>query len=224
MYGLDFTYDNLELALSVPGLHADQVEVLATEPSGRVRSKLGVVAATVKAIELTSADPYDVWPPTRCPTAVRTCLAATPVGTTDFGDCGSFREVSVCGLPNQVTGLYPSPDDQTALRQALAGLQVPTGKSVTFAYGTSNTRGVSMELVAQGWLRTTNSTAAVGAALTPGQVNTLLDGWNARSLVPAAQAVVYQNSFRAIRLDEPGATHVVLLFQNAFRLVVITLR
>ncbi|MCU0702269.1 MAG: hypothetical protein MUC96_37710 [Myxococcaceae bacterium] len=225
VYGLDFTYDDLALALDVPGVNADQVEVLASEPGGRFRSKLAVVAATVKAVELTSADPYTVWPPTRCPTAVRTCLTATPIGATDFGDCGSYREVSVCGLPNQVTQLYPSPDDQTALQQALAALQVPAGKSVTFtAYGTSNTRNVPMELVAQGWKQTTNSPATVGATLTPGQVNTLLDGWNARSMVPAAQAVVYQQSFRAIRLDEPGATHVVLLFQSAFRMVVITLR
>jgi hypothetical protein len=225
VYGLDFTYDNLALALDSPGVNADQVEVLATEPSGRVRSKLAVLAATVKAIDLTMADPYEVWPPTRCPTAVRTCLDATPVGATDFGDCGSFREVSVCGLPNQVTQLYPSPDDLTALTQARAALQVPAGKSVTFAaYGTSNTRSVPMELVAEGWRRTTNSTATVGPTLTAGQVNTLLDGWNARSMVPAAQRVVLQNSFRAIRLDEPGATHVVLLFQSAFRMVVVTLR
>jgi hypothetical protein len=43
-------------------------------------------------------------------------------------------------------------------------------------------------------------------------------------LVPAMQRVVLQTSFRAVRLDGPGVTHVVLYSSGAFRLTVFTLR
>lgn len=228
-YDVDFSYDNLSLALDVPGVNADQVEFTgqSTTPStaGQLRSKLAVLGVTVKAVALTTGDPYQVWASDRCPTAVRTCLNATPVGATDFGDCGSYREVNACGLPNQVPALFPSPDDLTPLRQALDLLQTPAGKSVAFSvYGLHNTRNVSPELAARAWLDQTSTTATIGATLTPGQVNTLLDGWAARSMVPAAQRAMFQNSFRAVRLNGATETHVVLFFSSAARIVVFTLR
>ncbi|MCU0698442.1 MAG: hypothetical protein MUC96_18230 [Myxococcaceae bacterium] len=216
---VDFSYE--ALARSLGGT----VTATARSIDGQARTKTATLSVTVRAVQLTTADPYQVWPPVGCPTAVRTCLNATPVGATDFGACGSYREVSACGLPNQVPALFASPDDLTALDQALAALQVPAGKRVTFsAYGLHSTRNVTPELAARGWLEATSTRAAVTGTLTAGQVNTLLDGWSARSLVPAAQRVVYQTSFRAVRLDEPGATHVVLYFSGAARLVVFTLR
>jgi hypothetical protein len=216
---VDFSYDALSRSLG------GTVTATARSIDGQPRTKTATLAVTVSAVALTTDDPYQVWPPTRCPTEVRTCLNATPVGATDFGACGSYREVSACGLPNQVPALFASPDDLTALTQALAALQVPAGKTVTFsAYGLQSTRNVTPELAARGWLEATGSRASVTGALTAGQVNTLLDGWNARALVPAAQRVVLQTSFRAVRLDEPGATHVVLYFSGAFRLVTFTLR
>jgi hypothetical protein len=179
----------------------------------------------VKAVALTTGDPYQVWASDRCPTAVRTCLNATPVGATDFGDCGSYREVNACGLPNQVPALFPSPDDLTPLRQALDLLQTPAGKSVAFSvYGLHSTRNVTPELAARAWLDQTSTTATIGATLTPGQVNTLLDGWSARTMVPAAQRAMFQNSFRAVRLNGASETHVLLFFSSAARIVVFTLR
>jgi hypothetical protein len=174
---------------------------------------------------MTTGDPYQVWPSDRCPAAVRTCLNATPVGATDFGDCGSYREVNACGLPNQIPSLFPSPDDLTPLNRALAALQTPAGKSVAFSvFGLHSTRNVTPALAARAWLDQTGTTATPGPTLTPGQVNTLLDGWNARTMVPAAQSAMYQNTFRAIRLDGATETHVVLFFSSAARIVVITLR
>jgi hypothetical protein len=182
-------------------------------------------SVTVKGLALTIDDPYQVWPSARCPTAVRTCLNATPVGATDFGDCGSYREVNACGLPNQVPSLFPSPDDLTPLNQALAALQTPAGKTVSYSvFGLHSTRNVTPELAARAWLDQTSTTATVGATLTPGQVNTLLDGWSARTMVPAAQRAMFQNSFRALRLDGDGQTHVLLYFSSAARMVVLTLR
>jgi hypothetical protein len=52
----------------------------------------------------------------------------------------------------------------------------------------------------------------------------LLDGWSARTMVPAAQRAMFQNSFRALRLDGAGQTHVLLYFSSAARMVVLTLR
>ena len=156
---------------------------------------------------------------------MRTCLNATPVGATDFGDCGSYREVNACGLPNQIPSLVPSPDDLTPLNQALAALQTPAGKTVSYSvFGLHSTRNVTPELAARAWLDQTGTTATIGTALTPGQVNTLLDGWSARTMVPAAQRAMYQNTFRALRLDGAGQTHVLLYFSSAARMVVFTLR
>ncbi|MDP1918576.1 MAG: hypothetical protein Q8L14_20170 [Myxococcales bacterium] len=224
-YDVDFTYDNLALALDVPGPTAVAVQFNGASTTGQARTKFSVLGVTVKALALTTDDPYDVWPSARCSTAVRTCLNATPVGATDFGDCGSYREVNACGLPNQIPALFPSPDDLTPLNQALAALQTPAGKSVTFSvYGLHSTRNVTPELAARAWLDQTSTTATIGAALTPGKVNTLLDGWSARTMVPAAQRAMFQNTFRAVRLDGAGETHVVLFFSSAARMVVFTLR
>ncbi len=224
-YDVDFSYDNLALALDVPGVNADKVEFTGQSTTGAIRTKLSVLGVTVKGLALTIDDPYQVWPSARCPTAVRTCLNATPVGATDFGDCGSYREVNACGLPNQVPSLFPSPDDLTPLNQALAALQTPAGKTVSFSvFGLHTTRNVTPELAARAWLDQASTTATVGATLTPGQVNTLLDGWSARTMVPAAQRAMFQNSFRALRLDGAGQTHVLLYFSSAARMVVLTLR
>ena len=224
-YDVDFTYDNLSLALDVPGPTAVPVQFNGASTTGQVRTKLSVLGATVKGLALTTDDPYQVWPSARCPTEVRTCLNATPVGATDFGDCGSYREVNACGLPNQIPSLFPSPDDLTPLNQALAALQTPAGKTVAYSvFGLHSTRNVTPELAARAWLDQTSTTATIGATLTPGQVNTLLDGWNARTMVPAAQRAMFQNSFRALRLDGAGQTHVLLYFSSAARMVVFTLR
>ena len=224
-YDVDFTYDNLALALDVPGVNADQVEFTGASTTGQLRSKLAVLGVTVKALAMTTGDPYQVWPSASCPSAVRTCLNATPVGATDFGDCGSYREVNACGLPNQIPSLFPSPDDLTPLTRALAALQTPAGKTVAFSvFGLHSTRNVTPALAARAWLDQTGTTATPGPTLTPGQVNTLLDGWSARTMVPAAQSAMYQNTFRAIRLDGATETHVVLFFSSAARIVVITLR
>ncbi len=224
-YDVDFTYDNLALALDVPGPTAVAVQFNGASTTGQARTKFSVLGVTVKALALTTDDPYDVWPSSRCSTAVRTCLNATPVGATDFGDCGSYREVNACGLPNQIPALFPSPDDLTPLNQALAALQTPAGKSVAFSvYGLHSTRNVTPELAARAWLDQTSTTATIGATLTPGQVNTLLDGWSARTMVPAAQRAMFQNAFRAVRLNGATETHVVLFFSSAARIVVFTLR
>lgn len=224
-YDVDFTYDNLSLALDVPGTTAAPVEFKGQSTTGVLRTKLSVLGVTVKALEMTTADPYQTWPSASCPTAVRTCLNATAVGATDFGDCGSYREVNACGLPNQIPALFPSPDDLTPLNGALAALQTPAGKSVAFSvFGLHTTRNVTPALAARAWLDQTGTTATVGVTLTPGQVNTLLDGWSARPMVPAAQQAMFQQTFRAIRLDGATETHVLLFFSSAARIVVITLR
>ncbi len=228
-YNVDFTFDALRSGLD-DGAAGRRVQFVATATTGVLRTKTALLTAAVKAVQVTTGDPYQAWPSASCTEPVRTCLAATSIGATDFGDCGTYRQVNRCGLPNQVPALFGSPDDLTALTQALALVTPPAGKTVTFAaFGLFDNRNVTADLAARGWLRQSGVTGTVGVALTPGQVNTLLDGWNARSLVPAAQRTVLQNSFKAIRVDSTSATgapevHVVLLFSGASRLTVFSLR
>lgn len=225
-WNVDLSFDDLALALSVPGVNSDKVEFTLAEGSA-LRSKLAVLAGTVSGLELTTADPYQVWFPTRCTTPVRACLNALPVGTTDFGDCGTYREVDACGLPNQVPALFSSPDDLTALDAALAQVRatLPAGKSVAYTAFGVNGRNATVELVGRAWLdQVSLANATVVGTLTPGQVNTLLDGWQARALVPAAQRVVYQSAFKALRIDAGGRSHVLLYFATAARLVVLTVQ
>ncbi len=233
-WNVDFAFDDLALALSVPGVNSEKVEFVVNE-AGRPRNKLAVLVATVSAVELTTQDPYQVWPPVRCTTEARACLNAKPIGTTDFGDCGSYRLVDACGLPNQIPGLYPSPDDFRVMDVALAQVRatLPAGKTVeVVGYGV-NGRNATVELVGRAWMDQSGvENPTVVGTLTPGRLNTFLDGWNARSLVPAAQAVEFQKSFKALRIDSQrtmGATverrsHVLLFFSTAARVIVITLQ
>ena len=228
-YSVDFTFDALRSALD-DGAAGRRVEFVATASTGVLRAKTALLVAAVKTVEVTTADPYQVWPAAACTEPVRACLAATPLGATDFGDCGTYRQVNRCGLPHQVPALFGSPDDLSALNQALALVAPPAGRTVTFgAFGLFDNRNVTADLAARGWLRQVGGTGTVGAVLTPGQVNTLLDGWNARSLVPALQHTVLQNSFKAIRVDSISSTgaqelHIVVLFTTASRLTVFSLR
>ena len=228
-YSVDFTFDALRSGLD-DGAAGRKVQFVATATTGVLRTKTSALTAAVKTVQVTTADPYQVWPSATCTEPVRTCLAATAIGATDFGDCGTYRQVNRCGLPNQVPALFGSPDDLTALNQALALITPPAGKTVTFgAFGLFDNRNVTADLAARGWLRQVGGTGTVGASLTPGQVNALLDGWNARSLVPALQQTVLQNSFKAVRVDSLSASgapelHVVVLFIGASRLTVFSLR
>lgn len=228
-YAVDFSFEALRSAL-VDGAAGGRVQFVATQPPSTLRTKTALLVVTVKRVQMTTSDPYDIWPSVTCTDAVKTCLAATPIGATDFGDCGTYREVNRCGLPHQIPALFSSPDDLTALNQALSSVQVPAGKSVSFgAFGLFDNRNVTVELAARGWLQQVGLTGTIGAPLTAGQVNTLLDGWNARALVPAAQRTVLQNAFKAVRVDSVSATgapevHVVLLFTTASRVTVFSLR
>lgn len=56
-------------------------------------ASLGLV---VQSLELTTLDPYEVWPRPGCDEAVRSCLGALPAGTTDLSRCGTFLEVQAC--------------------------------------------------------------------------------------------------------------------------------
>ncbi|MBK6688684.1 MAG: hypothetical protein IPG45_29700 [Deltaproteobacteria bacterium] len=52
----------------------------------------------VRSLDLTTGDPYEVWPQATCQDHVRSCLGALPAGTGDTSACGSFLEVRACPL------------------------------------------------------------------------------------------------------------------------------
>jgi hypothetical protein len=229
-FNIDFSFDSLALALDVPQTNARKVEFVATESNGSVRKKRGVLTTVLSKLELTSEDPYEFWPTQTCAVAVRNCLNSKPIGTTDFASCGTYRQVEVCGLPNQLPVLRPSPDDLRALETAIAQVRasLPAVKKIRYEAFYVEGRNATAQLVAQAWITQASSGSTVVGPLTPSKVNTLLDGHQARRLVGAAQQVVFQNAFQAIQLKTLAGpnegTHVLLYFSSAARAVVITMQ
>jgi hypothetical protein len=51
------------------------------------------LGARVARLDLTTGDPYQIWPPIVCGATAKACVASLPA---DLGQCGSYREVSRC--------------------------------------------------------------------------------------------------------------------------------
>ncbi len=50
----------------------------------------------IEGLSLTTKDPYDTWPQAPCDVRVLACMRSRPVGTSDLGDCGTYRQVLIC--------------------------------------------------------------------------------------------------------------------------------
>ncbi|MBL8951448.1 MAG: hypothetical protein JNK82_11760 [Myxococcaceae bacterium] len=83
----DLSYEQL-----AAGLGGAQVQVIATAPARSYTRKLKL-GVKLEALDLTTLDPYDAWPPVTCGPAAYACVAAAP---TDLGACGDYREVQAC--------------------------------------------------------------------------------------------------------------------------------
>ncbi|MCA9592209.1 MAG: hypothetical protein KC776_02835 [Myxococcales bacterium] len=83
----DWTYESLMAA----GFPAGNTITLAAEPL----EKHAELELKVLSLSMTTLDPYSVWPDPECQAEVSQCIAAT--AGADLGDCGSYREVQVCG-------------------------------------------------------------------------------------------------------------------------------
>ncbi|WNG50896.1 hypothetical protein F0U60_47290 [Archangium minus] len=63
---------------------------------GVAMQKTARLVARVTELAVTDGDAYDVWPSPGCDPAVYNCYHSQPAGTTDFGQCGTYRQVLRC--------------------------------------------------------------------------------------------------------------------------------
>lgn len=86
VYIFDLTFTQIHSALG---------QTVTIEAFGPTRNylKYGVLNAKVEDVQVTSGDPWTVWPEPSCNPAVRTCLQQYPA---ELAQCGNYLEVSGC--------------------------------------------------------------------------------------------------------------------------------
>ena len=92
-YRLDWSYPALHQAIDP---HTVPLTFSAGADNGVAMQKTARLVARVTEFALTDGDAYDVWPSPGCDPAVYTCYHSQPAGTTDFGHCGTYRQVQRC--------------------------------------------------------------------------------------------------------------------------------
>lgn len=76
-------------------IHAAMGKTVTIEAFGSTRNylKYGVLGAKVEDVQVTSGDPWVVWPEPSCDPAVRACLQQYPA---ELAQCGNYLQVSGC--------------------------------------------------------------------------------------------------------------------------------
>ncbi len=92
-YKLDWTYTRLHEAIDP---HTVPLAFSAGGDHGATMQKTARLVARVTELALTDGDAYDVWPSPPCDPAVSACYHSQPAGTTDFSQCGTYRQVLRC--------------------------------------------------------------------------------------------------------------------------------
>ncbi|WP_434300765.1 hypothetical protein [Corallococcus exiguus] len=92
-YKLDWTYTKLHEAIDP---HTVPLAFSAGGDNGATMQKTARLVARVTEFALTDGDAYDVWPSAPCDPAVSACYHSKPAGTTDFSQCGTYRQVLRC--------------------------------------------------------------------------------------------------------------------------------
>ncbi len=230
-WNVDLTFEQLRSGL----LNGQPTTFTALEPSGTSRVKTASLTASVNSLAVTTQSNDVAWPDLTCDSAVQDCLNHVAVGVDDYAVCGSYLPVMACGLPNQVPTLQASTDDVSALTQAVAAVKatLPANESLSVAVFDIDAQTTpALDLVNRAWLdQGSLQGVTVVGAVTTATVNDALDGFGARSLVPAAQAVVGQSAWRGFETDSQKTTrgvvtktrNLLLQFPSAQRLVVFSL-
>lgn len=123
-FRLDWSYPALKAAVDP---HTEALQVSAALSGGGTANKSARLVVRAVGLGLTAGDPYEVWPTPGCEPSVYTCVQAQPPNATDFGACGSYREVARCMYASACDVLPPEP---LSLTQT-AGF----GQSVLFSQG-----------------------------------------------------------------------------------------
>lgn len=109
-FRLDWTYPLLHQAIDP---HTVPLTFTAGGDDGVAYQKTARLVARVTELALTDGDAYDVWPTPDCDPAVYTCYHSKPAGTTDFSQCGTYRQVLRCTYASACE-VFPQPFSLTA--------------------------------------------------------------------------------------------------------------
>ncbi|MEJ7731235.1 MAG: hypothetical protein WKG00_18715 [Polyangiaceae bacterium] len=106
-FQFDWKYPELQLAADPP---SEKVSFKATFEAGGTATKKAGLDLYASGLALTSEDPWEAFP-TKCDLDVYACVQAGEAnGATDFGHCGTYREVSRCMYTDGGCDLYdPEP-------------------------------------------------------------------------------------------------------------------
>ncbi len=223
-WNVDMRFEQLRAAADEVN---EPVSFVATTGTGPKLKKV-TLGMSVKTLELSRESPEAVWPSLECQAPVQACLDALPPGVVDSEACGAYYPVKRCQLPWRAVQFFNSPDDVTALETAIAAIsaQLPAGKTVAYrAYGMQDImRNADFPRVLNGWRarEVYGDLVDLGAVTQTALRNELTAFGTAQSLIPAAQQVVYQQSFVAQRFSRNGGRTklYVLFFSSAARVVV----
>ncbi len=224
-WNVDFTYDGFLEASDAP---VARLGFAGNDDAGVLREKSALASLAVADFSITRGDAEARWPIPQCEAPVQACLDALPPGTSETESCGGYYPVTRCNLPDTLPQLGASPDDVSKLDAEVARINalLPSTKRVSYrafyVQGFSS-RAPSFATVLRAYLAQTSGGQSDEGIITTTQLNADLNAFAAKGLVPAAQQVVYQQSFQANRLRTGGLTEEVLYFPSAARLVVLQL-
>jgi hypothetical protein len=107
-FQFDWKYPELQLAADPP---SDKISFKATFEAGGTATKKAGLDIYASALALTSEDPWEVFPSPKCDPNVYACVqAGQESGATDFGHCGTYRQVSRCMFIDNACDIYdPEP-------------------------------------------------------------------------------------------------------------------
>lgn len=106
-FRLDWQYPALHLAIDP---HTTPLTFTADlSGGGGTVEKTARLVPRVVGLELTTGDAYEVWPTPECDPDVFACYNDAPAGTTDFGSCGTYREVARCVYADACDVTPPAP-------------------------------------------------------------------------------------------------------------------
>ncbi len=198
--------------------------------AGTQYTKKAAIAFGVKELDLQRTDDaYNTWPSAGCSAATQACMNAAGADAYDYEACGAYRPTSRCNIPSSIPQIGASPDDRTVLDATLAQINaaLPATKQVkVIGFWIQNAVGGGRPSLAQAvkaWQQAEQTPTTIDGERTASQVNPDLDLYAARTLVPAIQKTVLQQSFKAMRLKSAHATWDLLYFSTAARVMVIQL-
>ncbi len=230
-WDVDMSFSRLHAAAAGPG---GEVLFEAESLTGRAYAKRATLSVVVADLGLTRLPAEDVWGADGlCDPGVQVCLHGLSLTEKDTESCGNYRDVTPCNIRAALPTLGVAPDDRSALDAALNAVSASLGAreqvaADNFYVQNSGDAPADLEQVTAAYLDLLQiaDTAKVVPAITNAAVKAELGAFGGEALLPAAQKVVLQQSFKAAKVSVSSLppwneTRLLLYFPAAGRLVVI---